>query len=439
MDKLDKQDLLRRSPDLRCFIDDHDDISTYLDSLVSWCPKLVCVEANSCTRLESQRDDHSVYVNTSTSGLRYINMYNRSYPDQVARQIVKNQSTLEYLSVFNDRHGYDWTRTPGLIRFSNLRTLIIVHNQFTAESLAAMLNCCSLLETLKLQPRHNVISLDPAALLPLRKMRKLRSLSCDGITFSRNLSLLTFLEWFPALETLYIPMLYLSPNPPSNFEYPRKLKHVELPDIVWEFDGIDNDKNAKVARFFECLLGRSKPETIRLYEVPAVGYESLLILAALPTLKYLDVQLDRTVEEKDLLQFAKILGESTVIERLTIRSLANLSFSMFDALSGIHTLTYLSTEVGMSSHSLTHVSKDGLLHILRKSSSLISITFNGDLDIRDEQGQILEAYQIAELVRQQTPHRKIPSARSKYWNMWGFLFNNQKQLRNIAIQLVDSS
>ncbi|KAI8142873.1 hypothetical protein BJV82DRAFT_612545 [Fennellomyces sp. T-0311] len=414
MDKDQLECILKRSPDLRCFISEQQryEISSphspvNLDSLLSWCPKISYLSTDFDTLFGLPNTDP--YINDDL-GLRYLSTTSHCPQDQVARHLAKSQAILEFLSIGN--HGPqddDWSSVFQSLQLPQLHTLAIRGIQLSGDSLVTVLNHCPSLAKLDLFCPD--LSLDSATIRSLTTMRYLRSLKYHS-KLDNDLSLLTMLERFPALEKFFLYKTTLSVKLPCYFEHPTRLAYLSLVAIKWKHDQ-EMDSDQDVAYFLQSLALKSNLGSIQVSHGEALGYKSLQALAMVPTLKALNIHIDSAVQDDELLAFIKTLG-GTAIETLGLVNTSHLPFATLDALADLPYLSRFVSETGRTDpRSSQRVSKIGLQQILCKSPNLARAHFS-NIVIEDD-GIELTRGQIEKLIQQQRP-RRTGSQVEPYWD-----------------------
>ncbi|KAI8149578.1 hypothetical protein BJV82DRAFT_588509 [Fennellomyces sp. T-0311] len=402
-------------------------ITPELDSLSQWCPKInVYSTAYNFPKLQPR--NYSAYINSKIPGLRYIHTGSATHGgvDQVVRQLVKSKDTLEYLAFTilqsfgsNQPRVNDWPDTRGFFQLPKLHTLIHRTQNLSARSFVTILNCGPLLENFEL---YGSVSLDSRSIRLLGILRSLRYMKFyNGINLRQDLSLLTLLEHFPALEHLIIGVASMPLVRPLHFNSPKQLKQLELSDIRWNLFPGDEDHRTATLQFVKALTCSSKLELLRLTFTVRPG-PSLSELVTIPTLNHLEIHFDTTPEIQNLVDFIKAL-QNTVIETLKLHSLSRLSFAELDALAELQHLATVwlgssgsqlaSMRVLGDRESLPRVSKKGVFQVLKKSPKLATFMLSNDFVMENEHQ--LEPDSTNLVLRQLASD--ILDTTSRHWNV----------------------
>ncbi|KAI8138075.1 hypothetical protein BJV82DRAFT_320772 [Fennellomyces sp. T-0311] len=426
--KQQRESLLKRCPNLQCYIDPRQDQQEMidLDEVFQYCPK---IKIYSAEHIEDwQHEKYLAYMNNNLSGLRCFHVVNSIEFHQVAHILDKYQGTLEHLSIFVSDWYPDWPNLSELVQLPNLRTLIYHASTLDANSFRIMLNHSPRLETVDLYLYSSFLHLTLNTLRSLHVLHSLRYFTCHSVVLNEDLSLLTLLERFPALEELVLYDATLSPNLPRYFESPKHLKYLELGGISWNYDDDDDDQEATIVRFFKCLTASSKLQVLKLTMMVISGPDLLMEISSLSTLNHLEVQLGRDLQgmEEVLLEFIKTL-QNAVIKTLKIFSVFGLSFDAAAALADLPYLTTLCIGGDVIFETDVRVNKKGFLELLQKSSRLDTFMIIGQFVLEDGNQQ-LEHSHIVSLVGQ-IQASKTPGTRSQSWDVQHLQSHFVKSLR----------
>ncbi|KAI8143299.1 hypothetical protein BJV82DRAFT_612224 [Fennellomyces sp. T-0311] len=402
--KLRLDPILKRCPRLRWFIGastnkqpTHSDISYVtmsidLDTILNWCPKLVCFQDNLSYNV--WKDKFAYTTDTGDDGIHYLSQCQDYGLDQVALNLSKVRDTLEYFSLrvcVQPHEAIDWSPVFRTLQLPNLRALYLYDSiHFDVASFFTMFNHSPLMETLVLGCHH--ISLDTPAIETLQIMPRLRSLELFSIFPLKDDTLFLLLDRLPVLEQLMIrdstvPLML----PYTNHQCPTQLKLLDLTSVTFDYHGDESiTKEEAVAYFIQYFFTHSKIETVHLTNVPFIGAIALKTIASIPTLKACQIELDETLPLEDtqagLLSFV-IMLQQTTIKRLQICRLQRVSFEVLEAIGSLPLLLEVSIpeEPLFSQSGFTRVDGLGLVQMLRKSRSLRDVALENVIVEHPEQ------------------------------------------------------
>ncbi|KAI8142915.1 hypothetical protein BJV82DRAFT_713618 [Fennellomyces sp. T-0311] len=398
--------ILKKCPDLRCFISEPLRHSRYqsrpftdFDSLFSWCPKINYLSTILAPVLGRSKGPDP-YI-TDHIGVRYLSTANCYTVDQIARCLAGNQSTLEILAIHNNYsndHKDDFTSLFRSLQLSRLQTLTISDIFFSAESFVVLLNHCPSLVNLQLSSLY--LNIDSAAISLLHPMNHLQFLQLST-NFKEELSLITLLERFPGLTELDLSGTLVSTAVPSRtIMYPRQLKRLSLAGIRWKHDP-EVEQDEAVAYLLHSVAQNLSLESIRICLNTPLGFKSLRSLAILPTLKFMDLCVSNRMTDDESVEFIIALRGS-IIETLNLININDLSFAALDALAGLPHLSAVSSKTQYPApRRFQRVSNRGLEQMLRYSPNLKQACFT-NISLEDD-GVELTRDQVEELVQHKIP------------------------------------
>ncbi|KAI8137032.1 hypothetical protein BJV82DRAFT_675196 [Fennellomyces sp. T-0311] len=434
--KAQKESILRKCPNLRSLVDTcksivNTDSKVNLDDLFAWCPRISFLQ----TTFYVAEEDPDYYIGDDKEGLHFLSIHDCYDVDQIGRHLTRNQDTLEYLRIRQDELSNDYSRVLGELHLQNLKSLTFSSICINADNLVALLNHCPVLEKLHLHSSR-CLTVTSAAFQSIHPMQQLKSMEFHGIILEDGLSLLTVLGHFPLLEALTLNRMTLQLELPVCPESPSHLKRLELPYALWHVDsGVRQDTESAVANFLRYLTSNSKVEIIRLPNVSMMGRRSLLTIAMIPTLRTLEVDLDRTVQEEELLEFIRMLRETAIVS-LILGNLYSLSFAVCVALTELLQLETFATNQFSFGGPITHINGDGLQHLLRKSPRLVQLKFYNNSEVENNGKKITTRDQLSALINEQVSQVDesygVPPG---HWDLAPDT-HNSTQLHSIAIKRI---
>ncbi|KAI8142222.1 hypothetical protein BJV82DRAFT_669884 [Fennellomyces sp. T-0311] len=425
--KEQKEAIMRRCPDLRCYIDTSFNIRSLdslvdLESLFSWCPMLTFFEASNTRHFDD-------VVSDNETGLRYFHPSSGYTFQQVVQQLRRHKDTLENLSIDNrndEEDGDGWSSVFTSLHLPKLRTLILSGNVFSSAALVSVVNHSPVLETLHLSCSQ-LLTLGWTAVPALYSLERLRVLYLHGLHFTGEISLLSFVERFPALEELSVSESRTSLKIPDGFKSLRQLKRLELSNITWE--SIDEQaQEAAIVYFLQHLTTATSIERIRLSHVHMPGLAPLLPLAGISTLKELNIVLDHTLEDDGLLKFVTMLRK-TVIQTLTLRNVNDLPFAVLNRIAELPLLSDLTIERGRNSQRPVYISGKGFRQMLRKSPNLTSVLLFHNTLIVQENDRELTSSQVTTLIGQSV----LSTTGQRRWSTSIRTNSNGKRMQRIEV------
>ncbi|KAI8147457.1 hypothetical protein BJV82DRAFT_595520 [Fennellomyces sp. T-0311] len=395
-----------------------------LDQLLSWCPKIICLQTNhGYSPLyeitgNSWEPIASDTYKTDAYGLRHYEICcENSDRGELTRQLMQHQDTLEFVSLYKHRIDHmDWSPMLRSLQLNRLRTLICDGVHFNAASIVAMLNHCPLLETLVLEGVSVTFSATDVQFLPTLPL--LSTLKCVKVEFEDESCLSAMLERFPALKYLVFKSSSLTINLSTAFQCLRRLKHLYLDRVQWKYDNHDDDPVRRLFRY-------SSPhelgiEVIQLRRMSNISYGLLEAMAHIPTLKVLNADLDAAlcVDDKfGLDRFVDRLKE-TRIEDLTLHGVPYMSHAALDGLGDLPMLrdlrvarTYDETDVDNEAY--THIEFSGLLQMLRKTTSVKLIYLDKTMMVATDE-KVYTHDEIATLMEDEIPTRTFLTSIYRY-------------------------
>ncbi|KAI9268989.1 hypothetical protein BDA99DRAFT_338996 [Phascolomyces articulosus] len=344
------------------------------EELLSWCPKLICFKSNGSYDHDISKNSilQSISTVNSNNGLKHLSLRENSRDNQMISFLTSNSDTIEHLELMGSRFesntyypGWDSLFSSPTFRMAQLRTLVCEYIAFSSTSLVALLNQAPTIHSLTLNRVEQLI-LDRFSVKSLHVLPYLRCLHLEFITFRDAYASALFFERFPALEKLVARESILTLKKMTDFSSLEKLKHLELGNIEWQYDE-DEDENHNTnpnsnddnsiysivpSGLFASLASipskRSCLETIDLVGISGLTLKHLIVMADIPTIKFLDVELDDLLDEEneeETLLFVTKLQVNTMIEKLTLRYIAYLPpYSIIEAISELPYLKELYLE-----------------------------------------------------------------------------------------------
>ncbi|KAI8136932.1 hypothetical protein BJV82DRAFT_675403 [Fennellomyces sp. T-0311] len=158
-----------------------------------------------------------------------------------------------------------------------------------ANSMVTVLNNYPGLNTLILRMD---LTLDHSSCTALHSMHHLQALHLSHITLNYDLSLVTLLESFPALEDLMLCDLTLSDAIPKGSKDPERLRQIDLDNIKWNNACTDD----AVTRLLRKCAKHSNLQVVSLCNLKGFTTQALERIAAISTLKSVEVEL---IEERN--------------------------------------------------------------------------------------------------------------------------------------------
>ena len=386
--------ILKRCPNLRYFMATSNDvccmadfdimyktIAVPLDVLFDFCPKLVHVDT-----VCSYAQLYEPSIETDATSLRHFSVDEGYGYNQIASHLQRNQQ-LKFLRLckLNDDSNFyeiDWSSMFRTLCFSQLQSFIAESVGFDAGSLVILLNQCHSLETLAL---HRILlTLSLTDVHAIHQRPTVLSLKCQSLSFSDEEAASALLDKFPSLKTLTI-----SDSPGLV---------INVSDILHNHPNLKSLKLSKVQRNGVLSTGgdftQSKLERIELCKFGGISYDLLLSLTRISTLRRIHVYFEKqlTDDQEGLLRFVKAL---TSIEILEFDGVRYLSYDVLESLGGLPRLKIFREESWIN----VAVDRAGLLQMLHKSTSLVSVFFHQVIMV-DQHGQdILGEDETIALVR----------------------------------------
>ncbi|KAI8137051.1 hypothetical protein BJV82DRAFT_636981 [Fennellomyces sp. T-0311] len=294
--------ILKRCPNLLVFVGPafgHDlkdisysNISIDFDLLFDWCPKIVWVEDMLSHRtLPNLKDDPEISaIDNSVTGLRHFSICELHQSDAVQQRLTESQHILEFFAINPLAISSNGSALPimlSTLQLPQLHTLDIHDVEFDGASIVSLLNHCPSLRTLNLE--YEGLEFDSSNFHRLNPMISLHNFSVTWMELVGELSLLTFLERFPSIETLSLYRLTAPAIFPDGCEGPRQLKKLDLFDLEWRHGDNQPDPKEAPAHLFRWFAMYSKLEAVSVLAVSNFGTSSLAALGTITTLQSLEI------------------------------------------------------------------------------------------------------------------------------------------------------
>ncbi|KAI8148121.1 hypothetical protein BJV82DRAFT_654003 [Fennellomyces sp. T-0311] len=400
--------VLKRCPELRSLIGignhprprfSSGSISTNLDLVFSWCPKITVLRMSQTnySNLLRVADDPNAYI-SDQPGLRYFNAYStESLDDQLARHLTRNQRTLEFLSIRKTGMNISFMSAISSLKLPKLRTMIFRASHCNANPLIALLNHCPSLEILDLDFSFDLL----AVTHPLDTMHRLRVLFWRMSQLPYGFSLNAMLNNVPALEKLVIANFNGYFKLPTEFTGLKRLKHLEVNGSGSDHNHTASEVKAGTTHLFDYLARNASLEVIRFSIAFALDCNILQTIATIPTLKVLDIYLETdSLHGVYLAEFIRTLSE-TAIESLVFRNIRRLPYIVLDSIADLPQLTAFAARWDGYIAYATRISKEGLQRLLSKKTLLTIMSFDNPV-IAGENGNPISPEQVNALVNQET-------------------------------------